>query len=108
MPKKHASYQKAIRQNRVHLNTVERMISTILHYPLIDTILETLERTVFRILPMQIGFIAVTIFGLLAVAVAYFYGYQTMSLTSLSYVFVLGFIVGVVFEYVRSIIQQPK
>lgn len=108
MPKKHTSYHNTIKQNRVHLNVFERIASIVLHYPLVDVILGSLDKTLFRIVPMQIGFIAVTIFGLLAVAVAYFYGYQTMSLTSLAYVYVLGFVVGFVFEYVRTFIRQAK
>lgn len=108
MSKNKTAYHKAIHKNRIHLNTSEQIISKIMHQHLVELVLKSLENTFFRIIPMQFGFMAITIIGVFSVVVAYFYGYQTISLTSLGYVFALGFIVGLVYEYVRSIIKQVK
>lgn len=108
MPKNKTAYHKAIHKNRVHLSTFEQLASKIIHQRFVELVLKSLENTFFRIIPMQFGFMAITIIGVFSIVVAYFYGYQTTSLTSLGYVFALGFIVGLVYEYVRSIIKQVK
>ena len=108
MSKNNTAYHKVIHQNRVHLNLIERTASKLIHQKIVEVVLASLERTFFRIIPMQFGFIAVTTIGLFIVVVAYFYGYQTAGLTVLAYVFALGFIVGVVYEYVKTLIKQVK
>ncbi len=108
MSKKNTAYHKAIRQNRVHLSSHEKILSKLIHQRLVELILASLENSFFRILPMQFGFIAVTIIGVFSLIVAYFYGYQITSMTALGYVFALGFLVGVVYEYVRALVKQVK
>jgi len=108
MSKKNTAYHKAIHENRVHLSSSEKLLSKVIHQRLVELILTSLEHTFFRILPMQFGFIAVTIIGTFSMIVAYFYGYQITSMTALGYVFALGFLVGVVYEYVRTLIKQVQ
>ncbi len=108
MSKHHTAYHKAIRQNRVHLSTHEKLLSKVIHQRFVELVLACLERSFFRVLPMQFGFIAVTTIGSFSIFVSYFYGYQTTSLTALGYLFALGFLVGVVYEYVRAIVKQAN
>lgn len=101
-------YNATIKKARVELNIYEQLISRFIHMPVISSILSILEKTLFRQTPMQFGLVASVTMGLFLVSMSYLYGYQVSSLEVLVYIFGLGFIVGLVFEYVRSLLgQQP-
>ena len=108
MVKNKGDYQVTIARAQAQLNTTERLLSKLLHIPAIDLVLHTLERSIFRIVPMQIALVATITVGLLIVSIAYFYGYHIASLNALGGVFILGFVVGVVYEYVSALIRQVK
>lgn len=108
MTKAKTTYKATMRTAQAQLNMPEKSASKIFHQPIIKLVLDTLERTVFRIIPMQIGLGASIAIGLLIVFIAYSYGYRIVSLSILGYVFALGYLVGLVFEYVRHIVTQSK
>lgn len=108
MVKNKDDYQVTIATARSRLSTPDRLLSKLLHIPAIDLVLRTLERSIFRIVPMQIALVTTITAGLLIVCIAYFYGYHIASLNVLGSVFILGFIVGAVYEYVRALIRQVK
>jgi hypothetical protein len=101
-------YKKALNRAQQHMRADEKILAKIFHQPVVYLILNTLERSVFRIIPMQFGLISSVTVGLLIISVAYFYGYQINSLSVLGSVFVLGYIIGFVYEYVRVFIRQGK
>lgn len=101
-------YRVTLAKAQQHLRADEKILAKILHQPVIYLILHTLERSLFRIIPMQFGLISSIIVGLLVISVAYFYGYQINSLTIMGSVFVLGFIIGLVYEYVRALIHSSE
>lgn len=102
------NYRVTLAKAQQHLRSDEKVLAKILHQPVIYLVLHTLERSLFRIIPMQFGLIGSITVGLLVISVAYFYGYQINSLTILGSVFVLGFVVGLVYEYVRTLISTSK
>lgn len=93
---------------RFHLNTFEKIVSIIIHKPIMSLVLVSLEKSFFRTIPMYFGFVAAITAGILMLATAYFFGYQIISLTVLGYIFVLGFVMGFMYEYVRSMVRQIK
>lgn len=105
---KNDSYKKILNQARAPLGGFEKILSKLFHQPVIDLVFGFLEKSLFRITPMYLGFIAALVIGLLMLAVAYFYGYQVVSVTVLGPVFALGFVVGLVYEYVRSLVKQAR
>ncbi len=102
------NYRTTLAKAQHHLRADEKLLAKIIHQPVIYLILNTLERSLFRIIPMQFGLISSIVVGLLIISVAYFYGYQINSLTILGSVFVLGFVVGLVYEYVRTLVSPSK
>jgi hypothetical protein len=105
---KKTAYQDTLSKAQSHLNKYERFLANILHNRLVYLVLDTLERSLFRIIPLQFALISSVTVGLLIIAQAYFYGYQIKSLSSLGAVFILGMIVGLIYEYVRTFIKQAK
>ncbi len=101
-------YRTALAKAQQHLRADEKVLAKLLHQPIFYVILNTLERSIFRIIPMQFALISSITVGLLIISVAYFYGYRINSLSILGSVFALGFIVGLVYEYVRALISQTK
>lgn len=108
MTKTTRTYRETIKKTRHDMSLIEGFASKILHQPVVALVLNTLEKTLFRIIPMQFGLVASIVIGALTIFVAYSYGYQLVSLSVLGYVFVLGYIVGLVFEYVSSMVSQSK
>ena len=108
MVKNKDDYQVTIATAQSRLSATDRLLSKLLHTHAINLVLHALERSLFRIVPMQIALVATVTVGLLIVCVAYFYGYHIASLNVLGGVFILGFIVGAVYEYVRALIRQVK
>lgn len=108
MTKTTKTYREAIKNTRRDMGFIEGFASKVLHQPVVALTLNALEKTLFRIVPMQFGLVASIAIGALTIFVAYSYGYQLVSLSVLGYVFVLGYTVGLVFQYVSSIISQSK
>ncbi len=108
MTKTTKTYSETIKNTRRDMSFIEGLASKVLHYPIVALTLDTLEKTLFRIVPMQFGLMASIVIGALTIFVAYSYGYQLVSLSVLGYVFVLGYTVGLVFQYVSSLISQSK
>ncbi|MDO8336564.1 MAG: hypothetical protein Q7T74_07375 [Candidatus Saccharibacteria bacterium] len=104
--KKH--YKITVAKAQSEMTNVEKYTSKIVHIPIVNVVLNNLERSVFRIIPMQFALVTTVTVGLLMISIAYFYGYQTSSLTTLGSVFILSFIVGILYDYVRSLIKQVK
>lgn len=100
--------KNTLKKIRPHLNILEQKISGAIHQPFIETLLTSIEKGPFRIVPMCFGFGAAIVAGISMLATAYFFGYQTTSLTVLGYVFVLGFVIGFVYEYLRSLPEGSK
>lgn len=100
--------KKTLDKIRPHLNTFEQIVSRIIHKPIINFILVVLKKSFFRTVPMYFGFVVAIAIVVLMLTIAYFFGYQVTSLTILGYVFVLGFIIGFVYEYVRSLVSKVK
>lgn len=105
---KDTDYKVTIRKARAELNMHEQLISRFIHMPVIPSVLNILEKTLFRQIPMQFGLMASVTIGLFLVGISYLYGYQILSLEVLVYIFGLGFMVGLVFEYVRSLLRQQS
>lgn len=101
-------YRETIKNTRRDMSFIEGLASKVLHQPVVALILNILEKTLFRIIPMQFGLVAAIIIGTLTIFVAYSYGYQLVSLSFLGYVFVLGYTVGLVFQFVSSLVSQSK
>lgn len=108
MDSRKQEYKKVIREVRGQLSSIEKACSSVIHQPVLGTALHALENTFFRIIPMQFGFTASIAVGALMLCIAYFFGYQIVSLSVLGYVFVLGFAVGYVYEIIKSLIKQTK
>ncbi len=108
MTKEKDAYQATITSAQARLTTAERVASKVLRIPVIDLVLRNLERSIFRTIPLQFGLIASITVGMLLYGIAYFYGYKINGMSILFNVFILGFIVGVVYEYVRTMIRQTK
>lgn len=91
--------KKALNKMRSQLSTFERIISLVL---------TLLEKSFFRSTPMYFGFVTAIVVGTLILVTAYYFGYQIVSMTILGYVFAIGFIVGFIYEYIRSMAKQIK
>lgn len=105
---KNNDYKVTISKARAELKAHEQVISRLIHLPIISSLFTILEKTLFRQTPMQFGLVASVTMGLFLVSMSYLYGYQVSSLEVLVYIFGLGFIVGLVFEYVRSLLKQQE
>lgn len=100
--------KKTLNKIRLHLNVFEQIISRIIHNPIIAWIFIALEKFFFRSTPLYFGFVITIVTGVLMLAIAYFFGYQVTSLTVFGYIFALGFVIGFVYEYLRSLVKQVK
>ncbi|MEK7621330.1 MAG: hypothetical protein AAB395_03165 [Patescibacteria group bacterium] len=106
MAKNSNDYKVTMKKARAELNAYERLIGKFIHLAPVSLVIGILEKTLFRQTPMQFGLVASVTMGLFLVSMSYLYGYQISSLEVLVYIFGLGFIVGLVFEYVRSLLKQ--
>jgi len=108
MTKNKSAYQVMIIDAQARLTGPEKLVSKILHSAAVDLVLRNLDRTLFRIVPLQFGLVASVTVGILMIGIAYFYGYKINSLSMIFNVFILGYILGALYEYVHTMIRQVK
>lgn len=108
MTTKNSDYQKTIADARSHLSLSLQFLSRVFHVKVFDILLRILEKSLFRIVPTLIGLTAAISVGIFIVCLCYFFGYQVISMSILWYVLALGYIIGIVFEYIRILITQKN
>lgn len=98
-------YQKAVHTAQAELSPTERSIARLLHMRPAWKIMGLLESTLFRSTPMLIGYTLALTGGLLALGTAYAFNYHIESLQVLFVLFVFGYFVGIIVDYLRLLLR---
>lgn len=99
-------YNAALKDIRKQMPRHMQIISIVLHYPITEVILQTLEKTFFRLVPSIFGITTAVTVSLFMLSIGYYYGYTIVSISTAAYAYILGYIVGIVFEYIKSLVRQ--
>lgn len=111
-PKKHgisaheraASYQKNMTEMQAQLSPASRTFSKVIHNPAVEKASDAVGGTVARPNAILAGSICAFIFTLGIYTIARFYGY-VLSGTETIAAFLIGWIVGIAFDYIRLLVS---
>lgn len=106
--KKYRSYLHVLHESQHTLSKTERTFSRIVHSHFMSTLANILENTVFRPIPLITGLSFSILSGCVLFAIAVVFGYAIYSLESLGFSFILGFMAGIIYEYLRALTKNPK
>lgn len=104
--KENKAYSRSLNDYRRKSSSLENFFSKVIHSSLGNAIATFLEATLFRPIPLIVGLCVAILGGLVLLIFATTFGYSIISLHSLGLMFVLGFIIGAVYEYLRLIIKS--
>ncbi len=93
---------------RKHLSPLEAFFSKVIHSRLGSIFATICEETIFRPTPLIIGLTVSIVGGLMLLGFAIIFGYTISSLESLGFFFGLGFVIGIIYEYLRFITKNPQ
>ena len=99
-------YNSAQKHIRKQMPRHLQIINIVLHYPVLEVILQTSEKTFFRLIPSIFGITTAVTVSLFMLSIGYYYGYTIVSISTASYAYILGYIVGLIFEYIKSLVRQ--
>lgn len=97
------SYQKNMAEVQAQLSPASRTFSKVIHHPVVEKASDTIGGTVARPNAILAGAVLAFTFTLGIYTMARFYGY-TLSGTETIAAFLLGWIVGIAFDYLRLLI----
>ena len=105
--KARASYKKTMKETQAHMKPAERTFSKVIHTPAVEKTSEVVGGTVARPNAILAGSVMAFIFTLALYLIAKYYGYP-LSGTETIASFVVGWAVGILFDYLRVMITGKK
>jgi hypothetical protein len=101
------SYKRTIKQAQNSLNPTEKVFSKIIHNDVIDRASDIIGNTILKPNPILFGSFSAFIITLLTYLIAKSLGYQLSGFESI-FAFAAGWIIGILFDYLKIIITGKK
>lgn len=102
-----ASYKKTMKETQSHMKPAERTFSKVIHAPVVEKTSEAVGSTVARPNAILAGSVAAFLFTLGLYAFAKYYGYPLSGSETIA-AFVLGWLVGLLFDYLRVMVTGKR
>lgn len=102
-----ASYKKTMEETQSHMKPAERTFSKVIHAPVVEKTSEAVGSTVARPNAILAGSVAAFLFTLGLYAFAKYYGYPLSGSETIA-AFVLGWLVGLLFDYLRVMVTGKR
>ena len=87
---------------------VTKVSRRVIHTPLIWHASELLDKTLLRTIPFLFGSFLALITLVLFLTISYVFGYHIISLESFGVIFLLGFLIGIIYEYLSLLLRSTK
>ncbi len=100
------TYLKAVKEVQSELSYFGRTLSRLIHSRLLWKPLEWSEVTIVRFTPMMVGYIVALLFGCIFITFATIFNYYLVSLHVLFLVFIVGYIIGLVVDYIKLLTSR--
>lgn len=100
------NYQKTLRQVQAELSPWQRAASKLLHKRLVWHVSELCESVLLRFIPTTLGYCLAIVGGLALVAIAFIFNYALLSLHILFLLFIVGYMIGVIVDYIRLLSRR--
>lgn len=102
-----ASYKKTMKETQAHMKPAERTFSKVIHNPAVEKTSEVVGSTVARPNAILAGSVTAFLFTLGLYVFAKYYGYPLSGFETIA-AFILGWVVGLLFDYLRVMITGKK
>lgn len=107
MNNRHAkSYNKALRDIRSEFSPLERLLSRIVHARILWHTSKIVEISLLRFTPMFFGYVFALAAGLMFTSLIFIFNYSLNSLHILFVFFILGYMVGVIIDYIKLLSRR--
>lgn len=93
-------YNKAMTVTRSHMNIISRIWSRFIHFAPVELLLNLIDRTIFRPIPLLSAGIAAFFGGLGIYSISLYNGYS-MSGSEIPLLLIGGLFVGIIFDYLK-------
>ncbi len=104
---KNMAYQRTLRRTRRQLNTPSRLLSKVIHQPVIESVSEVAGKTIARPSGLLTGGIAAFVGSSLFLWISRYYGYEFNFLLFIIF-FVGGFFIGLLVEVIVKLFLKNK
>lgn len=101
------SYQKVMQEVELHMTPAQRTFSRFIHHPAVERTSEVVGATVARPAAVLSGALFAFIFTLAIYSIARIYGYPLSGAETIAG-FIVGWLVGNVFDYFRTLITRKR
>lgn len=102
-----ASYKKTMKETQAQMKPAERSFSKVIHAPAVEKTSEVVGSTVARPNAILSGSAMAFVFTLVLYLVAKYYGYPLSGSETIA-AFILGWVVGLLFDYLRVMITGKR
>lgn len=102
-----ASYKKTMKETQAHMKPAERTFSKVIHNPAVEKTSEAVGSTVARPNAILAGSVSAFLLTLGVYVLAKYYGYPLSGFETIA-AFVLGWAIGLLFDYLRVMITGKK
>jgi len=102
------TYQEVLDKSHHNLSQTEKVFSKIIHSSFIGITTKMLEDTVFRPTPLIVALSLSIVSGCILFIFALLFGYTVRSFEGLGFFFLFGFIIGIIYEYLRLLTRSTK
>ncbi|MES2876720.1 MAG: hypothetical protein V4678_04610 [Patescibacteria group bacterium] len=102
-----ASYKKTMKETQAHMKPAERTFSKVIHNPVVEKTSEVAGSTVARPNAILAGSLTAFLFTLGIYTLAKYYGYPLSGFETIA-AFIIGWIVGLLFDYLRVMVTGKK
>lgn len=104
---KQASYEATMTEVRTHMSGPSRAFSAVIHQPVVEKVSDAIGSTVARPNAILSGSVFAFLLTLAIYLVARFYGYA-LSGTETIAAFIIGWVLGLIYDYVHLIVTGKK
>lgn len=101
------SYKKTMKETQAHMKPAQRSFSKVIHNPAVEKTSEAVGSTVARPNAILVGSLSAFLFTLGLYLFAKYYGYPLKGSETIA-AFILGWAVGLLFDYLRVMITGKK
>lgn len=102
------SYKKVLHETQLELPSFEKKISRVLHQPIVQSLLTAFGHSFFDATALLFGAVASLMVAIISIGIAVTFNYRVVSFYFLSYVFVIGFVVGLIYQYLKKLGQRKN
>jgi hypothetical protein len=102
-----ASYKKTMQETQAQMKPASRTFSKVIHNPVVEKTSEVIGSTVARPNAILAGSASAFLFTLALYLIARYYGYPLSGFETIA-AFILGWVVGLLFDYLRVMITGKK